>query len=145
MQKTHIEILKFIGVGILNTAVDLLVFNALLLLWGTGSYMYVAAKAIAFMVAVTNSYIWNKYWVFAGSKARNSSARAQMMFFLISIAGLLINALTSFAIYAIGMSMYPVYTYIVYANIGALAGTAVVLAWNYLGYKYLVFGHYRYE
>jgi putative flippase GtrA len=57
------QIIKFCGVGILNTIVGYGVFFLLV------NYMYyLQALLIAHIVGVTHSFIWNKYWVFKSKK-----------------------------------------------------------------------------
>jgi len=57
------QILKFCGVGILNTIIGYGVFFILV------NYLYyLIALLIAHIIGVTNSFIWNKLWVFKTEK-----------------------------------------------------------------------------
>ena len=60
-----LQLAKFIVVGVLNTLVDLGVLNLLILVTDvTLGPFYVIFKSISFIAAVSNSYVWNKYWTF---------------------------------------------------------------------------------
>ena len=56
-----VQFVKFGVVGVANTVVDWIVFYILL---NTIVTLEPAAKAIAFLVAMLNSYIWNTIWTF---------------------------------------------------------------------------------
>ena len=57
--------IKFILVGILNTAIDFGALNLLILLTGiTGGWAIVPLNTISFLCAATNSYFLNKFWTF---------------------------------------------------------------------------------
>jgi len=63
------QVAKFILVGGLNTIVDLGILNILLVLFGPATLLLgTVFKAIAFLTAVMNSYVWNKYWTFEKAK-----------------------------------------------------------------------------
>jgi len=60
------QLVQFGLVGGLNTIIDLLVLNALLLLFPTTSTMTLLTyNALAFSVGAVNSFLLNKYWTFA--------------------------------------------------------------------------------
>jgi len=56
-----VQFVKFGVVGVANTVVDWIVFYLLI---NTIVTLEPAAKAIAFLVAMLNSYIWNTIWTF---------------------------------------------------------------------------------
>lgn len=148
---------KFGVIGVLNTLVDWGVLTALILFvrrWhaidpATALVMistvavtyYTAYKAISFVVAVINSYYWNKYWTFATGVV--SKTRAEFIqFFLVSVIGFFINVgLSSYVFGAIpptgGMSVDQ------WGLVGAAIGSIVGLVWNFVGYKFIVFNHDR--
>src|SRR5882724_12844167 len=67
MKSKHLsQVLKFIVVGILNTAIDLAVLNFLILVFHTGKtgLTYSIFKAISFLAALANSYLMNRSWTF---------------------------------------------------------------------------------
>ncbi|HYX49087.1 MAG TPA: GtrA family protein, partial [Ktedonobacteraceae bacterium] len=59
------QVLRFVLVGGLNTLVDLLILNVLLLMFPTNSTrMILVFSAIAYSLGAVNSFLLNKYWTF---------------------------------------------------------------------------------
>ena len=59
------QVLRFGLVGGLNTIVDLLILNMLLLLFPSDSTrMILIFSAIAYSIGAVNSFLLNKYWTF---------------------------------------------------------------------------------
>ena len=127
---------KFFCVGVLNTALDLMVLNILIYFFGTGVHgeLFVVFKSISFLAAVANSYILNKWWVFRHDTPTN--VKEPLLFLIISAVGFWINVSISFAVFTLFVQQASPQ---LAANIGALMGTFVVLGWNFLGYRFLVF------
>ncbi|MBI2506818.1 MAG: GtrA family protein [Candidatus Colwellbacteria bacterium] len=130
------QIAKFVIVGGLNTFLDFAVLNFLIassgIVSGAGFSFF---KGISFLVAVINSYFWNKYWTF---ESRNRERLEFIQFAVISTIGLFINVgVASFIVNTIGApgTVSPA----LWANIGALIAVAASLVWNFLGYKFIVF------
>src|SRR3989338_1084351 len=111
---------KFGAVGTLNSFIDLGVLNVLNLVSGIpadklSNLMFGTFKTISFLLATTNSYLWNKNWTF-GDQSRSQ-------------AGTVVKALGP----AFGTAE-------LWVNVVApLAGIFAGLLGNFLGYKYLVF------
>ena len=124
-------------VGAINTAIDLIVLNGLLLVSGSQSTTaFSVCKAISFAASVINSYLMNKHWTFAGAGARN--VRVEFGQFMgVSLAGLAINNLCSTLVFQ-HASIAPQLAAF-RPTIAALVGSAAGLAWNYVGYKAFVF------
>ena len=131
-----LQLAKFIIVGGLNTFLDFAVLNILIstsgIVAGAG---YSAFKGTSYLVALTNSYFWNKHWTFGVSKGKRGEF---LQFFIVSAIGFALNVgAASFIVNILtpagGVS--PA----IWANIGALVGTLLALAWNFLGYKLVVF------
>src|SRR5690348_7077115 len=58
------QVVRFAVVGAINTAVDLLVLNVLILITHTGQRgaSFALFKTVAFVCAVVNSYVMNRSW-----------------------------------------------------------------------------------
>jgi putative flippase GtrA len=85
---SQIQIIKFCIVGILNTIVGYGAFFFLV------NYMhYIQALFIAHIVGVTNSFIWNKYWIF---KSKNLMLYEYVKFNLIYAIVFIANAIALF-------------------------------------------------
>ncbi len=136
------EIARFIGVGVLNTFVDFFVLNILIAIFGLGQggFRFAFFKACSFLVALVNSYFFNKYFVFKKQDSLSvSKSKEAGKFATVSVIGFLINVLISTLIFSLGNVLFSAQNPSILANLGAIFGTAVVLVWNYLGYKFFVF------
>ena len=84
---------SFAAVGVVNAAVDFAVFSF--------AYYYlglpiVAANVMAWLVAVSGSYVMNSLTTFARESGRELRAKAYFAFMLSQVAGLLANTTTVF-------------------------------------------------
>ena len=140
------QIIKFSMIGLLNTTVDLLILNTMSVLCCiTDGIGFVIIKSISFMAAVTCSYFANKQWTFNDRSSQNNR-RKFSQFLSVSLLGMLINV--SVATIVVSSLKIPINHFLqltilsdgIWINIGALTGTAVGLMWNFIGYKFLVFG-----
>ena len=130
------QITKFTIVGGLNTFLDFAVLNFLIassgIVAGLGFSFF---KGISFLVAVTNSYFWNKYWTF---ESQTKKELEFVQFAVVSTIGFFINVgVASFIVNNIGVPSAVSPT--LWANFGALVAVAASLIWNFLGYKFIVF------
>lgn len=99
--KGIIQFVKFAVVGLSNTAVDWIVYYALINTLLSESAEKSGAKAISFVAAVVNSYIWNSIWTFRKEYKDTVGSRADigkkssvfMRFFVVSLIGWGINYL----------------------------------------------------
>lgn len=153
---------KFVAVGFLNTAIDFGVLNLLSRLSGiTAGFIIGGINLPGFLVAVLNSYLWNKLWVFhpvrskppqaaavplsAGGTSNGASDRGPEplfadfpKFFAVTAIGVLINSgiiilLTTYVPPLFGLG--PSY----WLNAAKVAATIITLFWNFTGYKFVVF------
>lgn len=97
---------------------------------------YTVYKSISFIIANINSFFWNRYWTFEKKNAQSS--KEYLQFFSVSVLGLIINAFTASFVFR---SITPPLGFDVdqWVLIGGVAGSVVGLAWNFIGYKFLVF------
>jgi len=132
------QLAKFGAVGAANFAVDFGVLNLLIAVSGIAAgWHFTLFKACSFIVAVTNSFFWNKFWTFK-KKGGEKTGKDFVQFISVSVVGLLLNAGTaSFIVNIIGpMGGVGDKTW---ANIATAVASVVVLTWNFLGYKFIVF------
>lgn len=144
---------KFVLVGGLNTLVDwgvlsLLIFvfrdafkidsyDVILTIFSVTLVYYSLFKGISFIIATTNSYIWNKFWTFK-RKTTEKMGREFLQFLVVSIIGFLINVGIASAVFKF-ISPVAGFNTDQWAIISAAVATAVSMIWNFLGYKFIVF------
>lgn len=131
------QVAKFGLVGVLNTAIDFGVLNILIFATGVSRGWPLAVLNIfAFVAAMTNSYWWNKKWVF---EDRTGGEAAQFAEFIV-ISG--IAALISSGIVG-GVTGYiePLgnLSREQWANVAKVGAVVFSFIWNFLGYKFIVF------
>lgn len=128
------QVAKFGQVGVLNTAIDFGVLNFLIgytqVLFGVG---IIPLNITSYFIALLNSYLWNKNWVFGGSKKNNF-----VTFVVVTLIGLAIN---TGVVYAITTFVPPVVVSSpeLWANLAKVIATMFSLVWNFAGYKVIVF------
>lgn len=93
-----IQFIKFGLVGVTNTAVDWIVYYIVAGYIITAVSAKPTVKAISFLVAVLNSYLWNTIWTFKKEynqsvKSSDSSAKGKIFFkfFIVSLVGWGVN------------------------------------------------------
>ena len=129
---------KFVAVGFLNTAIDFGVLNLLSRLSGVTAGLIIGGVNLpGFLVAIFNSYLWNKLWVF-GDRGSGPLFRDFPKFFAVTGIGVLLNSgivilLTTYVPPLLGMSAE------VWLNASKVAATLITLFWNFAGYKFVVF------
>ncbi|MBI2623621.1 MAG: GtrA family protein [Candidatus Liptonbacteria bacterium] len=128
---------KFGAVGTLNTLIDLGILNLMILAAGIAAGAgYSAMKAFSFLVATTNSFVWNKYWTFNAREPATSAEAAK--FYGVAVAGWVLNvAVASLVVNLMGAP--EAVSKEQWANVGGLAGVAASFLLNFLGYKFWVF------
>ena len=127
---------QFAAVGTLNSFIDIGIFNLETFLIGTSTisiFLFAVLKAVSFLCATTNSFVWNKYWTFSSND--KASAKQVSGFYTVAIIGWVANVGVATAVKAFGPSASHVWVNIV----APLAGIAASFAWNFIGYKFWVF------
>ncbi|OGM98780.1 MAG: hypothetical protein A2817_00200 [Candidatus Yanofskybacteria bacterium RIFCSPHIGHO2_01_FULL_39_8b] len=128
---------KYAAVGFTNAAVDFGVLNLLIAYSGIASgFIFSIFKGASFIIAVTHSYFWNKYWAF---QDRTTEQKGEFFkFFVVNTIVAAINIGTaSFVVNSIE-PQFGLDTN-VWANIGAVIGSAVALIFNFIGFRLVVF------
>lgn len=136
--KSFLQFGKFFIVGIVNTGIDFAILN--FLMWMTKTYEgtpVVVFNTISFSAAVVNSYILNKYWTFEDKNATKAPVQFAK-FFTVAVIGWGLN---TGILYSITSLIHPVFglSAAIWANLAKAFATGVVLIWNFIGYKFLVF------
>ena len=146
------QVAKFVLVGGLNALVDwgvlsFLIFTAknsgisaskvILEIFSVTIVFYTLFKAISFVFANINSYFWNKLWTFK-KQTTKKVGKEFLQFFIISLIGFLVNVgIASFIFKFIkpiaGLNNDQ------WGIIAAAIASLISLAWNFLGYKFVVF------
>lgn len=83
-----IQLFKFGVVGASGYVVNLVVFAALVELAGTG---HITAAVGAFLVAVTNNFLWNRQWTFRADAAGGHPAHQGARFLIVSLIAFVVN------------------------------------------------------
>ncbi len=128
---------KFASVGILNTTIDLGIFNLETFLYGSlpAGFIFSGFKAISFLAATTNSFVWNKYWTFgANSKPQ---AGEVFKFYAVAIIGGFLNVGVATAVRTANFNFVSANTLV--NLVAPVCGILAVFLWNFVGYKYVVF------
>lgn len=129
---------KFLLVGGLNFLIDLGTLNLCIHLTGISQGFYANVfKAIAFLVAVTFSFFWNKFWTFS-ALSTEGTGRQFAQFFIVTGIGFFINVGT-FAFLNDWVGPQAAISATTWASVAAAGAAVVGLIWNFSGYKFLVF------
>ncbi len=147
--------LRFSVVGVIGAMVDLgtlTLLQASLLPPSSRSYVELAT-AIAFLVAVVNNFLWNRFWTYPDSRSR-SIRRQLVQFTLVNAVGLAVRTTLISASYAfLGVTLMPLVLplvrvlrpdYLPTATTEAKLGTLsawviaviVVMLWNFFINRY---------
>jgi putative flippase GtrA len=86
-QHNWVQLVKFCGVGASGYVVNLAVFTLAVKVLGVH---HLIAATMAFVVAVTNNFLWNRHWTFAAGRGRASIQSAR--FFAVSIGAFVFAA-----------------------------------------------------
>lgn len=135
---------KFAVVGVLNTALDLGVFNLLLIVSGIArGPAFAFFKALSFGVAVVNSYFWNKNWAFsagaASLRSRGAPPKEFGLFLAVTIVGMGMNTAVATLLVEVVQPLLPLPA-LRLANVAALVALATSASWNFCAYRVVVFG-----
>ena len=130
------QVFRFGLVGGLNTLIDLLVLNALLLLFpATNTLTLLSYNSLAYSIGAINSFLLNKYWTFGH---RQPIMRKEVIRFVITT--LCSIALSNVIIWLASKLLHPLHVSpLLWANaskVFAIFGTVLV---SYLGMRFWVF------
>ena len=138
VKKILAEIVRFGIIGVLATLLDWGIFYVLTNFLGV---YYVVSSVIGFCVSVIFNYLLSRAWVFHVTEKQNV-VREFILFMITSIIGLGINTLVLWLCVEwlfVRMTFLSVIPDDILELIGKAAATFVVMVWNYLIRKFLVF------
>jgi len=136
--RTLIQFGKSFLVGILNSSIDMGIFDLLIWFFSiTSGWLPVLFKTISFSFGAVNSYFWNKFWTFQKKDTENKAKEA-VQFFLITIGGLLIHTTVIYIVLNIIGARFGV-SERMWASIANMTAIFTGFVWNFLGYKFIVF------
>lgn len=129
---------KFAAVGLSSTAIDFGILNILSLTTGiTAGFILGGVNIPGFGVAVVSSYFWNKFWTFRAG-GEGGLFQDFPKFLAVAVVGLVLNSgivifITTYVPPFFGLNPQT------HLNIAKVIATLLVLVWNFLGFKFLVF------
>jgi putative flippase GtrA len=132
------QVAKFLLIGVLAVLVDLGVLNVLMSLFGIAAgWGFVLFKAVSFIVATFSKFWGNKFWAFERAETKKMG-RELLQFYVVTLVGMAVNVgVASFVVNSVGPQFGL--NLQVWANIGAIVAAVAGAAWNFLGYKFVVF------
>ena len=123
------EIIRYSAVGVVNTISDFTIFSVLYYLFGVH---VLVANTLAFLFAVSQSYVLNKTWTFREYQDPGISVsrpgRRYFLFIAINMGGLCISNTTVYLL----VDYYP-------ALIAKIAAAVLVLIWGFFLSRRYVF------
>lgn len=129
---------KFATIGFTNASIDFGILNLLIFITNIHSgWYYTFFKTISFISAIIPSYIFNKYWAF-GAGDTEGGVFEFGKFITVAATSMLINTGTaSFVVNVVD----PIFgaSPSIWANVGAVSGSASALIFSFLGFKLAVF------
>ena len=126
-------------VGTLNTLIDFFILNLLVILGYTASFTifnqsFLIANILSFLIAMLHSFVWNKLWVFPGSKYNQE--RQIIIFVVITVVSCFVaNQILFNVLYYNFLSTDSILS----LNLAKLLAGVVSVVINFFGYKYMVF------
>ena len=129
------EVVLFVSVGVLNTAVDFAVLNFLIILThrDQGGWLLVF-NGLSFLAAVLNSYALNGRFTFRSSGPADSWRF--LRFVLVNAVGLIINSVT---VLALSPLLGGLVSTLAAINVSKALATVFSLCWNYFAIKRWIF------
>lgn len=133
-----VQFAKFALVGVMATIFDLGTLSIFISATGINSGLhYDIYKAISFIISTTVKYVPDKFWAF--KKTETSGAGKEFSkFFIVTLISFIINvSIAHFIVNIIGpqFGISPK----LWANLGAIGAVFITFAWNFIGYKFIVF------
>lgn len=132
------QLAKFLLMGAFFALIDLVVLNFLMIRFDvTEGTPYLIFVAVSFIVATCLKYAADRYWVFEKTEKTRLGLEFSKFFTItlvsagiqIGVADLVVNKM------GVQFGIDP----LIWGNIGKIVGITVASAWNFIGYKFIVF------
>ncbi len=132
------QLAKFLLIGALATIFDLGILSFFIKFFGvTAGIYYLIFKAITFIIATVAKYLFDKFWAFE-KKETSGLGKEFTQFFIVTLIGMAINVGAAWVtVDVIGPQVG--FSAETWANIGGIVAAFVTFAWNFVGYKFIVF------
>lgn len=117
------QLLKFGIVGIIATVIDFLLLTILTEFFGI---YYLVSAGISFIVSTIFNYLASMKFVFVSRYNKTHRRQEMLIFFILSIIGLLLNQVFMWFFVELVMMHYIV---------GKVFATVLVMAWNFISRK----------
>ena len=122
------QFFKYASIGVVNTGLDFGIYTALTRNFEFWREQYLLANAVAFLIVVTWSFFWNKYWTFNN---RGKKHPTQYLKFVIStIIGIGIAEIVLY----IGVNILSLHDIL-----SKITAAPFVVSWNFFAYRLWVF------
>jgi putative flippase GtrA len=130
---------KFMVVGFSGLIVDYTTLNILAHIFDVASWL---AVAVAFCVAATNNFIWNRLWVYPESR-KDSLWKTFPTFFIVNAVGLGINELILFLFempitQMLGSEFWGL-------NATKAIAAVIVMVWNFVVNRFVTFREVKWQ
>src|SRR3989344_2257454 len=129
---------KYGVIGVLNTLLNAGIYNILIFTTNIASGFIVDLFfVVAFIITVTNSFFWNRYWTFKQAGVETVGKDAFQFFFVSAVVAIINIGILHIVINVIGAPAGIDQK--IWANIGLAFTVITAFLGNFFGYKYLVF------
>jgi putative flippase GtrA len=129
---------KFLLIGTFFALIDVGFLNVLLEVFGvTKGLGYSIFVATSFVIVTTIKYVADKYWAFEKMERERMTAEFVQFFIITLISGGIQTLVASLMVNTLGPQFGA--SALAWANVGKIFGIIVASAWNFLGYKFVVF------
>jgi len=132
------QLAKFLLIGVMATIFDLGMLNLFITWTGIAAgATFIVFKAISFLIATVIKYVPDKYWAFK-KKESSGMKKEFIQFFTVTLTGLIINLTIAHIIVNVVGPQFGLDAKS-WGNIGGIGAVIITFAWNFIGYKFIVF------
>ena len=129
---------KFLLIGVFFALIDIAILDVLIKSFGiTEGITYSVFVATSFLIVTCIKYIADKYWAFEKTEKTKMGTEFVRFFIITLISGGIHTLVASLVVNTFGPQLGA--SPLIWANVGKIAGITVASAWNFIGYKFIVF------